>query len=140
MGNTNDKINIAQIMLPKVSTAYIKENASVRQGMEMFRYHGYTAIPVVGEEGEYLGCVSEGDFLRHVCKIGTVDMKEQEKYKIKEIFRPDFCEPLHIQASLKELVEVGLKQNFIPIIDDRGFFCGIVTRRSLIAHLADRVV
>lgn len=140
MDNTKKKINIAQIMLPKVSTAHIKHNASVRQGMEMFRYHGYTAIPVVGEEGEYLGCVSEGDFLRHVCKIGSADMKDHEKYKIKEIYRPDFCEPLHIQADIKALVEVALKQNFVPIIDDRGYFCGIVTRRSLIEELAEMIL
>ena len=29
-----------------------------------------------------------------------------------------------------------MQQNFVPIVDDRGCFCGIVTRRSVIAALA----
>lgn len=58
----NQTINIAQIMLPKVSTVYICENATVRQGMEVFQRYGYTAIPVVSKDGKYLSSITEGDF------------------------------------------------------------------------------
>ena len=129
-------INIAQIMLPKFSTIYICENDTVRQGMEIFQRHGYTAIPVVSEDGKYLGSVSEGDFWRHMCRIGSTDKKEQEKYRIRDIFRPDFCEPLLIEADAQAVVDISLKQNFIPIVDGRGYFCGMVTRQILIKYLA----
>ena len=133
----NQKINIAQIMLPKISTVHICENATVRQGMEVFQRYGYTAIPVVSEDGKYLGSVTEGDFWRHMCRIGTADKKEQENYHIRDIFRPDFCEPLQIEADVKSVVAVALKQNFIPIVDGRGYLSGMVTRQILIKYLAD---
>ena len=133
----NQKINIAQIMLPKISTVHICENATVRQGMEVFQRYGYTAIPVVSEDGKYLGSVTEGDFWRHMCRIGTTDKKEQESYHIRDIFRPDFCEPLQIEADVKSVVAVALKQNFIPIVDGRGYLSGMVTRQILIKYLAD---
>lgn len=133
----NQKINIAQIMLPKLSTVHICENATVRQGMEVFQRYGYTAIPVVSEDGKYLGSVTEGDFWRHMCRIGTTDKKEQENYHIRDIFRPDFCEPLQIEADVKSVVAVALKQNFIPIVDGRGYLSGMVTRQILIKYLAD---
>lgn len=132
----NQMINIAHIMLPKVSTVHICETDSVRQGVEVFQRYGYTAIPVLSEEGRYLGSVTEGDFWRHMCRIGTTDKKEQEKYRIRDIFRPDFCEPLLIEADAQAVVEASLKQNFIPIVDGRGYFCGIVTRQLLIRYLA----
>lgn len=131
-----EKVNIAAIMLPKVSTVQICENNTVRQGMEVFARYGYTAIPVVSEEGKYLGSVSEGDFWRHMCRIGTTDKKAQEKYRIRDIFRPDFCEPLPIDADIDQVVETALKQNFIPIIDGRGYLSGMVTRQILIRYLA----
>lgn len=131
----NVRINIARIMIPKVSTVHICENETVRQGMEVFQRYGYTAIPVVSEEGKYLGCVTEGDFWRHMCRIGTTDKKAQESYRIKDIYRPDFCEPLPIEAEIGDVVEVALKQNFIPITDGRGYLSGMVTRQALIRSL-----
>ena len=139
MNPSDESVNIAQIMIPKISTAVLHENDSVRQGIEVFKRYGYTAVPVVNSEEKYVGCVSEGDFLRLLLKIGTVDVKEQEKYKIKEIYRPDFCEPLHILANQKDVLNIALKQNFVPIIDDRGCLCGIVTRRSIIIYLAKKI-
>lgn len=130
------RVNIAQIMLPKVSTVQICESDTVRQGMEVFQRYGYTAIPVVSEDGKYLGSVTEGDFWRHMCRIGTTDKKAQEKYLIREIYRPDFCEPLPIEAEIQAVVETALKQNFIPIIDGRGYLSGMVTRQNLIRYLA----
>lgn len=129
-------INIAQIMLPKVSTVYLRENDTVRQGMEVFQKHGYTAVPVVSRGGKYLGSVTEGDFWRHMCRVGSTDKREMEQYRIRDIFRPDFCEPLPIEADAQATVEVALKQNFIPIVDGRGYFCGLVTRQALIQYLA----
>ncbi len=132
----NRKINIAQIMLPKISTVHICESDTVRQGMEVFLRYGYTAIPVVSKDGKYLGSVTEGDFWRHMCRIGTTDKKEQETYRIRDIFRPDFCEPLPIETDVQSVIDVALKQNFIPIVDGRGYLCGIVTRQILIKYLA----
>lgn len=133
----NKEINIAQLMIPKVSTVILNENKSVRQGFEIFRHHGYTAVPVVNNDGEYLGCVTEGDFLRHIIKINTLDVKEYEKYKISDIFRKDFCRSIQIDASADEVIKVSLDQNFIPVTDSRGYFCGIITRRSLIVYLSE---
>ena len=38
-------MNIAMVMIPKVSTVFLHENDTVRQGLERFTVHGYTAIP-----------------------------------------------------------------------------------------------
>ncbi|EHR36788.1 CBS domain-containing protein [Facklamia languida] len=129
------QVNIVKMMIPKVSIALLHVNDTVRQGLEVMRYHGYTAIPVVDDKEGYLGSVTEGDFLRHILTTGKSDLKSHEQYRIGEIFRKDFCKPLPIYAPLNELVSVSFEQNFIPIVDDRNSFCGIVTRRSLIEAL-----
>ena len=129
-------MNIAKILIPKASSIYLLESQTVRQGLEKFKHHGYTAIPVLTENGEFFGCVSEGDFLRHLLSTGSVDMKVHEQYRIREIMRQDFCPPLTIMASLEDVLEQIQQQNFVPIVDDRNCFCGIVTRRDVIQYLA----
>ena len=131
-------MNIVKIMTPKYSTACLQETSTVRQGLELMKSRGYTAIPVLNKDGRYLGSVTEGDFLRHMMQVGTTELKEHEKYKVGSIFRPDFCPALDIQASETDVIDAVLRQNFVPIVDDRGCLCGIVTRRSVILYLAEK--
>ena len=129
-------MNIPKILTPKAMTAYIGADDTVRQGLEVMRHHGYTAIPVLGEHGEYIGCITEGDFLWHILATGTTSLKNQERYRIRDLVRPDFCPPLGITAGDEEVIDSLMRQNFVPIVDARGCFCGIVTRRSVIAAMA----
>ena len=73
-------MNIPKILTPKAMTAYISADDTVRQGLEVMRRHGYTAVPVLGEHGEYIGCITEGDFLWHLLASGTCSLKNQERY------------------------------------------------------------
>lgn len=131
-------MNIAKIMTPKYSTACLQENSTVRQGLEIMKHRGYTAIPVLNREGQYRGSVTEGDFLRHILATGTTDLKDHEHYRVGEIYRSDFCPALSLHASEEEVINAVLQQNFVPIVDDRGCLCGIITRRSVIEYLAQK--
>lgn len=130
-------MNLAKIMTPKILTAHIHENDSVRQGMEKLRSHGYTAVPVLDSKERYLGCITEGDFLRHILSTGSIDLKDHENCRVGELFRRDFCPPLKINSDREQVLEAVLCQNFVPIVDDRGCLCGIITRRSVIKALAE---
>ena len=130
------KMNIPKILTPKAMTAYLNDNDTVRQGLEVMKRYGYIAIPVLNDHGEYIGCITEGDFLWHILSTGSTSMKSQERYRISELVRRDFCPPLGIAADDDEVIDAVMQQNFVPIVDDRGCFCGIVTRRSVIGALA----
>ena len=132
-------MNIAKIMIPKISAAFLSENNTVRQGLEKFTRYGYTAVPVLDENGIYVGTVTEGDFLRHIMRTESTEMKDHEVYKIKDILRKDFCPSLLIAAEQKEVIDAVMNQNFVPIVDGRGVFCGIITRRGVIETLAEQI-
>ena len=75
-------MNLARIMIPKVSTVFLKENQSVRQGWEIMNRNGYTAIPVLDTDGKYIGTVSEGDFLKFIIVAGTLDTQNMESHRV----------------------------------------------------------
>ncbi len=130
-------MNIAKLMIPKVCTVSLHERSTIRQGLEVLTRCRYTALPVLDDEERYVGSVSEGDFLRHILQTGTTDKKAQEAYRIRDILRRDFCPALPIEADFSLVVEAALRQNFVPVVDGRNVLCGIVTRRNLIAAMAD---
>ena len=75
-------MNLARIMIPKVSTVFLKENQSVRQGWEIMNRNGYTAIPVLNTDGKYIGTVSEGDLLKFIIAAGTLDTQNMESHRV----------------------------------------------------------
>lgn len=44
-----------------------------------------------------------------------------------------------IDAEMEELFSRALEQNFVPVVDRRNAFVGIVTRRAMIQYFADKV-
>ena len=131
-------MNIAKIMIPKVCTVFLNEKQTVRQGLEILTRNGYTAIPVLDADQHYIGCINEGDFLRHMLSINTTDRKELEKTRVGDLVRRDFCPALNINAEDEEVIASILNQNFVPIVDGRNALCGILTRRGVIAYLAEQ--
>ena len=129
-------MNIAKIMIPKISTAFLNENSTVRQGLEKFNRYGYTAVRVLDEYGVYAGTVTEGDFLRHIMKIKSAELKDHESYLIKDIIRKDFCPSLLIAAEQEDVIVAVSNQTCVSIVDGRGVFCGIITRKGVIESLA----
>ncbi|MBQ4648617.1 MAG: CBS domain-containing protein [Clostridia bacterium] len=128
-------MNVLMLLKPKKDVAFIYENNTIRQGLEKMRYHGYAAIPVLAEDGTYVGSVSEGDFLWYLVDEECVSVKEQERHCVKELVRPEFRPAVRINVTMDELLEQAMQQNFICVTDDSDAFIGIVTRRDIIKNM-----
>lgn len=128
-------MNVLMLLKPKKEVAYIYENSTLRQGLEKMRHHGYAAIPVLAEDGRYVGSISEGDFLWYMVDESCISVKEQEKHCVKELVRPEFRPAVRINVTMEELLEHAMQQNFICVTDDSDAFIGIVTRRDIIKNM-----
>ncbi len=131
-------MNILYLLRIKNEVKYIYDTNTLRQGIEKMRNHGYTAIPVISESGDYIGTISEGDFLWHILRYGEGSLKAQEDFLIRDIVRDDFMPAVRVTATAEELVERAMNQNFVPVVDDRNKFIGIVTRRDIIKYFIEK--
>ena len=137
-------MNIASLLIPRSMVTYLYDDFSVRQGLEKMRYHKHTAVPVVTRDNRYIGTLSEGDFLWSLVdymkcsekETKCVDFCDLEKIFLRDIMHMDKNPPVRINTKTSELVERAINQNFIPVIDDRDSFIGIVTRKAIISCLS----
>ena len=132
-------MNIASFLIPKSDVACLYEDFTLRQALEKIHHHGYSAIPVLTNENKYVCTISEGDFLwyliEHQCdELHKVSMKSIENMSIKDVIRLDKNPPVRITSTIEELLTKSINQNFIPVIDDRDYFIGIITRKDIIIH------
>ncbi len=125
-------MNVLMLLKPKETVKYIYDSNTLRQGLEKMRVHGYTAIPVISEDGKYIGTVSEGDFLYYLVDLRRNVVTDKEKHKVSDIIRKNFNPAVRIDVSMDEVFNRAVSQNFVPVVDDFGTFIGIVTRQDII--------
>ena len=101
------------------------------------RASGYTEIPVVDKDGNYVGTVSQGDFLWRILDESFTDMQMAEQEKIDPLVSSRIT-PVKINTSMEDLLSKAVDQNFVPVIDDFGAFVGIITRRDIIKYFAEK--
>ncbi|MBR1483658.1 MAG: CBS domain-containing protein [Ruminococcus sp.] len=131
-------MNVLMLLKPKETVKYIYDSNTLRQGVEKMRVHGYTAIPVISEDGRYVGTVSEGDFLYYILDQRDNSIRTKEKQHIRDILRPEFNPAVRIDVTMEELLDRAQSQNFVPVTDDRGTFIGIVTRQDIIHYFVTK--
>lgn len=129
-------MNVITLLTPKAQVAYLYEDFTLRQGLEKLRSRGYTALPVLDRDGLYIGTVSEGDFLWNILDNGNNSIFAQEQRPLRSILRQGFNPAVSVRVTMKELMEQAMNQSFIPVVDDRGAFVGIVTRQTIMRKLA----
>ncbi len=130
-------MNVLMLLKPKETVKYIFDTNTLRQGLEKMRAHSYTAIPVISEDGKYVGTVSEGDFLYYIVDLRNNSVTEKEKHRVSDIIRPSFNPAVEIDVTMEELLHRAIHQNFIPVTDSLGTFIGIVTRQDIIKYFID---
>ena len=129
-------MNVAFFLIPKSQVTYLSEDTDLRRGMEQLRRRGYTAVPVISREGKYMGCVSEGDFLWNIMSMGSLDPRDLERVRVGDIVSSRAA-AVRVTTPTQKLWDALLDQNFVPVVDDRDMFMGIVTRRSVLAYLVN---
>ena len=109
-------MNILMLLKPKSTVKYIFDTNTLRQGIEKMRAHSYTAIPVIDEDGKYIGTVSEGDFLYYLLDLQKNKLNEKEKHIVRDIIRKDFNPAVRIDVTMDEVLRRAESQNFVPLL------------------------
>ena len=136
-------MNIAFFTIPKVEVKYLYSDMTVRQALEKMHNSGFSAIPVLDRDGHYVGTLSEGDLLWCIVKgeggePHTLAIEYLETISLKDVKYNRLNTPVPITASIEDLIMRAMQTNFVPIVDDRNLFIGIVTRRAIIKHFYDK--
>ncbi len=132
-------MNILFFLTPKEEVAHVDEDDTLRQVVEKVEHHGYSAIPLLARDGKYIGTITEGDLLWEMREKDFPDLHRMEKIRITDLKRHRDNEPVKISESMENLFEKITNQNFVPVVDDKGVFIGIVTRKDVLLYLAGKL-
>ena len=126
--------NLLFFLIPKALCAFLYEDFTVRQALERMEGAGYATLPILNHQGEYVGTLTEGDLLWEIKNKCYMDIRQAENHKIADVARRRDNVPVGINTSMEELIDRASYQNFVPVVDDKNAFIGIVTRRAIIKY------
>ena len=131
--------NILFFLKPKAMCAYLYDDYTMRQALEKMESAGYAALPILNKRGEYRGTLTEGDLLWGIKNMCYMDIRQAEAHRIMEISRRRDYIPVRVTTSMRDLVDRASTQNFIPVVDDKNTFIGIITRSGIIQFCSQQL-
>lgn len=127
-------MNIAFFLTPKIEVVYEKESATMRRVLERMEHHSYTAIPLINNEGVYVGTLTEGDLLWKLKNTKGLSFESTNEVIVKDIERNVNHKSVSINSDMDSLISLAISQNFVPVVDDDGIFIGIIKRSDIIEY------
>ena len=126
--------NILFFLTPKALCVHLSAEDTLRQALVRMEAARYAALPILNKQGEYCGTLTEGDALWALKNKCGLNIHQAEHIRIMDIAHRKDNTPVKVTATMAQLLERATTQNFIPVVDDKNTFIGIVTRRSIIKY------
>ena len=126
--------NILFFLTPKAMCSHLMADDTLRQALVRMESAHYAALPILDKKGEYCGTLTEGDVLWALKNRCALDIHKAEHIRIMDIAHRKDNTPVKVTATMDQLLDRASKQNFIPVVDDKNTFIGIVTRRAIIKY------
>jgi CBS domain-containing protein len=127
-------MNIAFFLTPKREIIYATIDSTMRQVLEKMEFHTYTSIPLIDNNGKYVGAITEGDLLWKLKNTPGLTINDTDKVPIKDVKRHTQSKTVSINSEITDLIELAKSQNFVPVVDDDGVFIGIIKRSDIINY------
>ena len=131
--------NILFFLTPKAMCAHVYDDYTIRQALEKMESSGYAALPILNRRGEYRGSLTEGDLLWALKNMCYMDMRQAEARRIMEISRRKDNIPIRVNTDMQSLVQRASTQNFVPVVDDKDTFIGIITRSAIVKYCSSQL-
>lgn len=127
--------NVFEYLTPKASTNYFDADCTLLDALEKFDDNKYSVVPIIDKDGNFVSTISDGDVLRYLKNELHFDLSKAKNILVKDIphYRP--YQTLSVLTTPQVVCVLSLEQNFVPILDDRQKFIGIVKRKTIIQYL-----
>ena len=114
-------MNLLFFLTPKQDVLYIYEDFTLRQTLEKWSNQRYATIPVLGMKN-----------------LHGLDLEASEDVPISSFPRRRDYKAVTVTTDMPTLLKAAIEQNFVPVVDDRNVFIGMVRRTVLLRELYDK--
>lgn len=129
-------MSVAFFLTPKSEVVWVSASGTIEQALERMKPNGFGAVPILDDDGRYVGTLSTSDLIWDLLGAGGSWSARARSTSLLRVPRRLNDSAVHIDTSISALVARAVNQTFVPVVDDREVFIGIVRRRPIIEYCA----
>ena len=127
---------VSSFLTPKSEVVWVSATGSVEQALERMKPNGFSAVPVLDDDGRYVGTLSTSDLIWFLLAADGTWQERARSTPLECVPRKLQDSALPIDADPPSLIARAANQPFVPIVDAQDRFVGLVRRRPLLEHCA----
>lgn len=120
-----------KFLIPASIVATVNVTNSLDHAFLILTKNHYAKIVVVDNENHFRGLISLSMITDRLIETEKINVNNLHKYRVADVMQtdaPTITDPFNVEENLHLLID----QSFLTVVDQEGYFHGIVTRRELL--------
>ncbi|MBO4834797.1 MAG: CBS domain-containing protein [Lachnospiraceae bacterium] len=130
-------MNILACLTPKSDVDFVTDEATLFKVLQTMENRNFSAIPIINKKGRYVGTITSGDILGCIKENFNLSVKDSAKFPVRSVRRTRDYKAIGVHATIEEILDVAVDQNFVPVVDDEDNFIGILTRKEIMKWMRE---
>lgn len=123
-----------ELLIPAENVAHVMPEHSVMHATLVLSSLGYNRIPVIDDDGKFAGTIGLSTIMGDLLDWDEISGEKMKTLKVEDVM--DRKNNVLVQGYddaqlLREMVHF----NFLPVVDEKNVFLGIVTRKEILKRI-----
>lgn len=119
-------------LIPSSRIAFVQKDNPLYHAFLILTKVKYAKIPVLDKDNHVVGLLSLAMITDKMLKTDKISISPLNKLKVSDVMQTDFVKINFVQTTLENQLHLLINNAFLPVVDDKERFQGILTRREWI--------
>lgn len=133
-----DDISVNELLIPSEKVAHVQLNNPLEHALLVLVKSGYSAVPVLDASYKLVGIIGKTAILNQILGLERFEIEKLSEMKVKEVMKSDIP-TLTRENTLLDGLNAVIDHAFICLVDQEGYFDGILTRRAILKQIKKNV-
>ncbi|RWR12425.1 cyclic-di-AMP-binding protein CbpB [Siminovitchia fortis] len=125
---------ISDYMIPSEKVAHVQVGNNLEHALLVLTKSGYSAIPVLDARFKLHGLISSAIITESILGLERIEFEKLSDKKVEDVMAVNIPIVM-LHDHFKKAVGLLIDHPFLCVLDEEGYFEGIVTRRALLKEL-----
>lgn len=128
------EIKVSEVLIPAEKVAHVQLNNPLEHALLVLMKSGYTAVPVLDATYKFAGIIGKTAILNEVLGIESFEMERLSDIQVQGVMTTE-VPTLTRDNNLLDGLNASIDHPFICLVDNEGYFDGILTRRAILKQI-----
>lgn len=119
------------MVIPADNVANVMKENPLEHALLVLSQVGYSSIPVLDKDDRFVGLLTLTDVVSKMMELDEIDSDNLSQFTVADVMQTDIG-TITEKSDLEDILHLLVDANYLPVLDEKGLFKGIITRREIL--------